>query len=74
MKFILSPKTAESAIPYTDLVSRLESEFDGRMSVTDISEPDVDGMVAELIELKCPPTNDRRCSVRHHAQDRNLRF
>lgn len=54
MRFTLSPKAGEAAIPYTEVVSRLKSEFDTRMSVTDISEPDIDGMVAELIELNAP--------------------
>jgi len=54
MKFNLSPQPGAPALPCDELISRLQSEFDTRFSVTDISEPDVSGMVAELIELNAP--------------------
>lgn len=54
MKFCLSPRNDSTALSYSDIVSRLQSEFSDRMSVNDISEPDVDDMVAELIELDAP--------------------
>ncbi|MDV6034910.1 MAG: hypothetical protein F9B45_33430 [Phycisphaera sp. RhM] len=54
MKFNLSPKPGASALPYDELISRLQTEFDTRFSVTDISETDVDAMVAEFIELNAP--------------------
>ena len=54
MVFTLAPCGDMLPLPYTEVLSRLQSEFAGRVIVSDIGEPDVDGMVAELIELKAP--------------------
>lgn len=66
MKFRLSPSGGSKALQYTDLIARLQNEFPDRVCISDISEPDVEGMVAELIELDSPQQmiDDARTGVR----------
>ena len=54
MDFTLAPRGNSPPHLYTEVVSRLNAAFPGRVIVSNISEPDVDGMVAELIELDAP--------------------
>lgn len=63
MVFTLSPRRDSLPLPYSEVISRLQTEFAGRVIISDISEPDVEGMVAELIELDAPQSMiDNACT------------
>ena len=54
MHYRLDPPADCGPLPYQDIIIRLEGEFGRFVTVEDRSEDDIDGMVAELIELGAP--------------------